>query len=707
MAIPLRVLLIEDNEDDAVLILRQLKRGGYETSHLRVDTFPDVVRALEEGQWDVVLCDYRLPGFDGLQVLSLYRQKGLEAPFIVCSGTIGEETAVAAMRAGADDYVMKDKLSLLGPAVERALQAAAVKRELRRTEANLASIINSTNHWIWAVDAEEFRLVTFNDALVRHFAGRGVSLRAGMAPEELPPGEEALSWRERYGRALKEGPFRCECRPFASERTFLVSFAPVRKGEDLLAVAVFGEDVTEMKEAEERLRSREAHYRLILENMHEGYHEVNLKGDFTFFNPAFRRIMGYEEGELLGMNYRTYGADPQNVKKVFEAYNRVFRTGEPLEGFEWDVLTKDKGRRTVEVSASLIRDREGKPVGFRGLVRDVTDRKAEQERIRRAEEQYRSIFDNAQEGIYRVTPEGRILLANTAMAKMFGYASPQEFIAAVTDTASQLYADPAQRSEVVRIMGEKGFVRGLEARMRRRDGSEFWVSMSMWAVRDEEGRIVYYEGIDEDITERKEHVERLKRTLEAAVGAISSVVEIRDPYTAGHQRRVAHLAAAVGREMSLDEARIDGLRMAAGIHDIGKISVPAEILAMPRRLTDIEMDLVKIHPQAGYEILRDIDFPWPVALMVYQHHERLDGSGYPRGLRGEEIILEARILAVADVVEAISSHRPYRPRLGLGAAVEELKKNVGVLYDPEVVAACLRIIQRDDFLFPGDPGVRS
>jgi HD-GYP domain-containing protein (c-di-GMP phosphodiesterase class II) len=186
----------------------------------------------------------------------------------------------------------------------------------------------------------------------------------------------------------------------------------------------------------------------------------------------------------------------------------------------------------------------------------------------------------------------------------------------------------------------------------------------------------------------------------STVQAISHMVDLRDPYTSGHERRVGELAAAIGTELGLTEHQVTGLRVAGGVHDVGKIAVPAEILSKPTRLSSAEFAIVKTHAQQGYEILKDIDFPWPVAETVWQHHERLDGSGYPRGLRGDEISLEARIMAVADVVESMSTHRPYRPALGVKAAVAELESKAGSLYDPVVVAACVRLFHQKGYQLP-------
>jgi len=193
--------------------------------------------------------------------------------------------------------------------------------------------------------------------------------------------------------------------------------------------------------------------------------------------------------------------------------------------------------------------------------------------------------------------------------------------------------------------------------------------------------------------------ERLQRRLEETVNALSSMTEKRDPYTAGHQQRVTQLARAIAEEMGLPEDKVDGITVAATLHDIGKIYEPAEILSKPDMLTDIEFLMMKVHPQVGYDILKNIDFPWPVDQIVFQHHERYNGTGYPRGLIGEEILLEARILAVADVVEAMVSHRPYRSALGLKPALEEISRNRGILYDPDVVDACLKLFREKKFKF--------
>lgn len=201
--------------------------------------------------------------------------------------------------------------------------------------------------------------------------------------------------------------------------------------------------------------------------------------------------------------------------------------------------------------------------------------------------------------------------------------------------------------------------------------------------------------------ELRRNGQRFQKAMEGSVQAIALAVEMRDPYTAGHQSRVADLACAIARIMDLAEDRIYGLKMASVIHDLGKLTIPGEILCKPGRLSGPEYAMIKTHVQTGYDILKKIDFPWPLADIVIQHHERMDGSGYPRGLSGDAILLEARILSVADVFETIGSHRPYRPSLGIQKAINELAENSGRLYDPDVVAACLKLVNELGYRLDG------
>lgn len=217
----------------------------------------------------------------------------------------------------------------------------------------------------------------------------------------------------------------------------------------------------------------------------------------------------------------------------------------------------------------------------------------------------------------------------------------------------------------------------------------------------EEEKRQYREDLEAQVEARtlelQSSLERIRQVISETAGALSSVMELRDPYTAGHQRRVARLACAIADAMGIDEERIEGLKIAGLLHDLGKLQIPSDILAKPSRLSEAEFELVKTHSQAAYDTLKDVNFPWPIADIVVQHHERMDGSGYPGGLMAGEILLESRILAVSDVVEAMASHRPYRPALGVDKALEEIEGSQGTLFDTRVVDACLTLFRMKEF----------
>ncbi|MDD4092155.1 MAG: PAS domain S-box protein [Smithellaceae bacterium] len=454
--------------------------------------------------------------------------------------------------------------------------------------------------------------------------------------------------------------------------------------------------MADLEAANSELRKLEEKYRGILENMADAYYEVDLKGDLTFFNQALAARTGYAREELMGMNYRQY-VSRNCWRQVQDIFAQVYQTGRAVSLFDYEISLKDGGKRFQESWVNLILDKDNQPIGFRGMARDVTDRKIAEEELRQAEERYRSIYENAQEGMYRANADEKFIMVNSAMARIFGYDSPAEFVEQVNSGAHQLYQSREDRKKIFQLLESRGFVQEYEARFFRKDGSIGWVSVNIQPARVAEGQTLCYDGFVRDVTDRKESVERLREAFAGTIQAITSLVEAKDPYTAGHQRRVADIAQAIAVEMGLSREQMEGIAMAGIIHDIGKVSVPAEILCSPRRLTQLEFNLIKTHAQSGYEILKDIKFPWPIARMVLEHHERMDGSGYPHGLTGNNILPESRILAVADVVEAMATHRPYRAALGLEPALQEITKNRGVLFDEEAVDACLRLFREKGY----------
>jgi PAS domain S-box-containing protein len=314
--------------------------------------------------------------------------------------------------------------------------------------------------------------------------------------------------------------------------------------------------------------------------------------------------------------------------------------------------------------------------------------------LRESEAKYRALFEDSRDAIYISDAEGKFLDVNPFTLEVFGYTREEMIGKDVFD----IYVSPDDYEKFQHEIRQKGSVKDYEVKLRNNFEVEMdcLVTSSVW--RTKEGSVLGYQGIIRDITKQKQDRETLKQTLEnlrktmkGTIQAMADTVETRDPYTAGHQQRVAQLSRTIAEKMGLSETQTEGIYMAGIIHDLGKISVPAEILSKPGQISEMEFNLIKIHPQAGHDILEKIEFSWPIAQIVLQHHERMDGTGYPNGLAGEDILLEARILAVADTVEAMASHRPYRPAIGIAFALEEITQNKGLLFDPDVVDACLNL----------------
>jgi len=373
---------------------------------------------------------------------------------------------------------------------------------------------------------------------------------------------------------------------------------------------------------------------------------------------------------------------------LFEIYGRVARTGNP-EKFENYV-------EALKMWFSISVYSPAKEY-FVAVFDVITERKRAESELRLKER----LLDSASDSIFLYDLDGNFLYVNEA-----GYISrwyrKEELLNlgawGLNTPAAAVYQDNVLRE--LWANGELVF----ESEHRRKDGSVMPVEIFARVLAVEGRELIL--SVARDITERKqseaqvrEALDNLNQTLQGTVAALANTVEIKDPYTAGHQRRVAQLSCAMARELGWPADRIEGIQVLCFLHDIGKIAVPAEILNRPGKISPTEFNLVQVHPQAGYDILKDIAFPWPVAQGVLQHHERLDGSGYPSGLTAEEITPEAKILAVTDVVEAMASHRPYRPALGIEKALEEITQNRGKLYDPDAVDVCVRVFTEKGFQF--------
>lgn len=587
MSILLRVLIIEDSEDDTALIVRELRRGGYNPAYEQVDTIASMTSALAKQTWDIVIADYTMPHFSVSAALALLKEKEIDLPFIIVSGSIGEDIAVAAMKAGAHDYIMKGNLARLIPAIERELREAA---------------------------------------------GRSTRRRA----------EQAL------------------------------------------------------RESEERLRA-------VMNNVVDGIITVDGRGIIESINPAAERIFGYASAGIIGHNFKVLM--PERYYSEYNDYlSNYLRTGKArILGARREVIGRRKDGTTFPMDLAISEMRLGERRLFIATMHDITDRKQFEEALQESEKRYRTLFESARDAIFILDTEGekagQILAANQAAAEMHGYTVNELLALNITnlDTPDAVKEAPGR---IQRIL--KGEWIKAEITHRKKDGTVFPVEISAGLL--ELGDRKYLLAFDRDMTERKrieeelqQSLAKLQRAMEGTVQAMALMVEMRDPYTAGHQRRVSKLACAIARELGLAKEQIEGIRIAGLLHDIGKISVPAEILSKPGRISEGEFSIIKTHPQVGYEILKGIEFYWPISQIVLQHHERVNGSGYPAGLAGENILLEARILSVADVVEAMSSHRPYRPARGTEQALAEIIQNRRTLYDADLVDACLSVFTKKGF----------
>lgn len=308
----------------------------------------------------------------------------------------------------------------------------------------------------------------------------------------------------------------------------------------------------------------------------------------------------------------------------------------------------------------------------------------------------------ALDGIVTMDGKGRIIAFNPAAEELFGYRSEQVVGRKVSEKLIPASFQKAHEDGLSRFLAtgrEKIVGRRVEITAKRADQSVFPAELSIAAVNSRKAPVFIahlrdISGQKHENGDNPEYAVNIKKTLMQSILAVSRIVEIRDPYTAGHQRRVAHLAANMARALDFFEERIDGVYLGALIHDIGKIAVPTEILARPGKLQDEDINYLQIHCRKGYEILKPVNFPWPVAEIALQHHEHIDGSGYPQGLRANEILLEAQIIGVADVVESLTAHRPYRPAYSLDEALASINDKAGKWYDRDIVAACNALFEK-------------
>jgi PAS domain S-box-containing protein/putative nucleotidyltransferase with HDIG domain len=429
-----------------------------------------------------------------------------------------------------------------------------------------------------------------------------------------------------------------------------------------------------------------------------------LDGTMEFFDDKVEALTGYGkrsfESRRIKWTDLVLEADLAEAKKAFikalkgdKSYIREYRIKDKSGNVVW-----------LQERSTIVCDSHGMVQYIIGMLLDITPQKQAESDIHEGEQFLSSIYANIQDGITLLDFDLRILQANPTMEKWHADAMP--LVGKKCYQAYQANTEPCRPCPAHRtlITGKPHY----ETMARKADDGKKLRWMDVYSFpwrRSSDGKIIGVVMYVRDITKRLDAEEalagslkKLRKTLNAAVSALATTVETRDPYTSGHQSRVARLACAIAQEMGVSQDLLEGLQVMGFLHDIGKIGVPVEILCKPSELTQYEHHIIRSHPKIGYEILKGIEFPWQVANTVLQHHERLDGSGYPEGRSSEDIILEAKIIAVADVTEAMASHRPYRPAVGLENALKEISLNCGTLYDPEVVNACLRLFTEKGFI---------
>ncbi len=470
---------------------------------------------------------------------------------------------------------------------------------------------------------------------------------------------------------------------------------------------VFGvmRDVNERKKAEEALRSSEEYFRALIENAWDAIVIIDARGTLLYESPSSVRITGWQPQEVVGRSVGKF-IHPDHLPVLVAQYEKF--TSEHGSSITVDAAFKHKDGHYIECECTLHNLlHDPKINGVVANYRDITDRRRAEEAIRTSEERFRNLVEATSDWVWETDPRGMYTYVSPKVREVMGYEVGEIIGKSIFDYM------PAKESSRFAATFQSAAAKSepfsfVENSRLHKDGRVVVMETSGVPFFSEDGSLLGYRGIGRDITNRKKverdlenSLKKVEKTMEAAIQAISYTMETRDPYTTGHQRRVTQLACAIAKEMGIGQWQMDGIRVAGLLHDIGKIAVPTEILSKPGKLSDIEFSMIKAHPKVGFDILQNVEFEWPIARIVVQHHERLNGSGYPFGIKGKDILLEARILAVADVVEAMSSHRPYRPALGLDKALDEVARGEGTLYDPEVVRACGRVIGDHKFKFEG------
>jgi PAS domain S-box-containing protein len=458
-------------------------------------------------------------------------------------------------------------------------------------------------------------------------------------------------------------------------------------------------DISERKRHVKQLLEARDFYVRILETFPNPVWRVGTDAKCNYVNQAWLSFTGRALEQEVGDGWAE-GLHPDDRQRCLDAFLQAFHTRQPFL-MDYRVRHHSGQYRWISGHGKPIHDPNGMFLGYIGSSFDIHDSRLHEEKLAAAAEQFQGLVEQSIAGIFIIV-DGRFAYVNPRLAEILGY-QPADLIGHDAVETIVEHDRTIFCAHLALCLNGEADSQLMSYLCRRPDGSTIDVGAHINRATHAGKPAVI--GVVQDISDKKraeariqDYIQKLERGMLGTIKAVSVMSELRDPYTYGHEQRVGDLSGAIAAEMGLDAQVVKGLQIAGYVHDIGKIVVPAEILAKPTKLTKAEFELIKSHPEQGYEVLKNIDFPWQVALVALQHHERLDGSGYPQGLKGDQIILEARILAVADVVEAMAAHRPYRASMGIDAALEEVVKNRGVKYDPAAVDACVRLFRERGYV---------
>ena len=689
MSDPLRILYLEDDPRDAELVRDRLQQAPSIACELRVaSSRAEYEAALAEARFDLILSDYALPDYDGMAALALARERQPDVPFILISGVLGEEQAVDCLLRGATDYVLKRRPARLVPAVLRALAEADEKHKLREAQELFSVYLRHSPIYtfIKSVTPTESRVLHASDSL-QQLTGISARDMVGKTMAELFPAELAVKMTADDWAVVSMGEVLTLDEDLDGRNYTTVKFPIIQGGRTLLAGYTM--DITERKRAEQALRVSAERYRTLFDKSIDGIALADADtGTILDCNVALCRIVERDKAELLGQPQSTLHP-PQHLVGGETPTFRQHRTGAPDESLEDEFISKSGKIVPIEVRAARL-EIEGRSC-LLGIFRDITERRQAEDALRVKN----WAIESAINPMAICDLAGSLSYVNPAFVRLWGFASGAEVLGRSIGEFSVSAKLAAEIAETVRTQGGWS---GEEA-IHTNNGTLVEVHMAASLVVDAVGQPVCMLASFADITKLKRAEEELHRSLEATLSVLGHAVEMRDPYTAGHERRVTELSIALARELGFPNDECDTLRIAGLLHDIGKLGIPTEILSKPGRLSTTEFALIREHPRTAYKILTDVPFPGQVAEIVLQHHERLDGSGYPHALKGDQILRGARVLAVADVVEAMTSHRPYRPTLGIDAALTEIRAGSGTRYDAGVADACVALFESRGFSF--------